>query len=86
MLASQGSVCDFRRSGLSWAAILSEARFVQVTRSRTQSIAARHSVAAAWLFLLSRVVYRSMLGEGTDDDTIQWQTYGIDVKVREPMS
>ena len=41
---------------------------------------------AAWLFLLSRVVYRSMLGEGTDDDTIQWQSYGINVKVREPMS
>lgn len=35
---------------------------------------------AAWLFLLSRVVYRSLLREDSDDGQ-NWQRYGIDVSV-----
>lgn len=40
---------------------------------------------AAWLFLLSRVVYRSVLGEGSEDMLQRWESYGINVKVRARM-
>jgi hypothetical protein len=37
---------------------------------------------AAWLFLLSRVIYRALVKDDTEEEETPWQCNGIDIMVR----